>query len=249
MKIEDYPQLFRLSNEVFDSLEMSEVIATIKDMNKLGIDIAPTKNFAIEVDTKFFNKMLTQLASMPEHKENLKTQKELPIGLYVEYKMDDDKCIRDFQYRVFQIRDGKKINWYDQLLELRKSEEYLDESENTFSAYATLLVQILVVLLATKNSVRSIKANKDLVKGKFNKANKYRKDYPITTTISIGHITETMRSNGDQARAIRPHLRRGHIRNQHYGPNNELIKAIFIQPCFVNADEGWIAERRAYNVH
>lgn len=39
------------------------------------------------------------------------------------------------------------------------------------------------------------------------------------------------------------------IRNQHFGEGNKEIKKIFIQPVFVNADEGWIEnQRKAYVV-
>lgn len=53
---------------------------------------------------------------------------------------------------------------------------------------------------------------------------------------------------GEDGRRVRPHLRRGHVRRQHYGPGREFIRQVFIEPVFVNADEGWIAERTAYNV-
>lgn len=47
---------------------------------------------------------------------------------------------------------------------------------------------------------------------------------------------------------IRPHLRRGHIRMQPHGPGNSLRKAMWIEPCFVNADADFVSERKAYRV-
>lgn len=112
---------------------------------------------------------------------------------------------------------------------------------------STAVFYLLVVLLATKNVEKKEVINRKLAAGKFNRSKAYRKDYPITTTLTIGKITENHESVGTGS-TVRPHLRRGHIRNQHYGPNNEMTKKIFIQPVFVNADEGWVANREAYNV-
>ena len=124
----------------------------------------------------------------------------------------------------------------------------IDMIEKSFKSIASIVCRLLIVTLATKNHVKEERVNKDIARGRFNKSKAYRKDYPITTTISIGKITETYESKGGTGLKKRPHMRRGHIRTQHYGPNNELTQKIFIQPVFVNADEGWIEERRAYNV-
>jgi len=248
MKAKDHKQLFRISSEVLDSLELTEINKTIKDMAQLDLSRAPFPVFAIECNEKFFNKMMGQLKDLQED-NSMQNQRYLPIGVYVEYlcfgKAND---VEDFHYRLYYIKDGKAKNWYDELLDQNFTESQRDLYEGTFGTIARIMLSTLIVLLATRNSVKTTKEDKNLLNGKFNKTNKYRKDFPLTTTIGIGHITETMRSSGDPTRSIRPHLRRGHIRNQHYGPKNEMVKSVFIQPVFVNADEGWIAERRAYNV-
>ena len=76
------------------------------------------------------------------------------------------------------------------------------------------------------------------------KSRKRPRAYDYITTIKIGKITETMRSDGDGQSSVRPHLRRGHIRNQRVGKGLEEVKPIFISPVFVNADEGWINNQR-----
>ena len=76
------------------------------------------------------------------------------------------------------------------------------------------------------------------------KSRKRPRSYEYVTTIKIGKITETMRFDGDGHGSVRPHLRRGHIRNQRVGKGLEEVKPIFIHPVFVNADEGWINNQR-----
>lgn len=109
------------------------------------------------------------------------------------------------------------------------------------------LLDILIVLLATKNVEKHVKESK---LAKLGIGSKPRHQY--TTSLSIGKVSEATSAEGQKdiafERSIRPHLRRGHIRRQHYGPGLEFIKKIFIQPVFVNADPAWIAERTAYNV-
>lgn len=101
---------------------------------------------------------------------------------------------------------------------------------------------VLLVLLATRNVIRETTVSKAARLG----IGKNR--YPYTTTLKLGAITETAKDGAGVGAARRPHLRRGHIRRQHYGPGNEFVKRIWVQPVFVNATEGWIAPRTAYNV-
>ena len=108
-----------------------------------------------------------------------------------------------------------------------------------------MYISSLIVLLATKNTIKTT----EKIKRHGPKSRKRPREYEYVTTIKIGKITETMRSEGSSGISVRPHLRRGHIRSQHFGVGNKEIKKIFIQPVFVNADEDWIAnERRAYKV-
>ena len=109
--------------------------------------------------------------------------------------------------------------------------EELPEHDQIINDYEELgldVLDTLIVLLATKNHIKEVRLDKDIAKGRYNKKQAYRKDYPITTTISIGKITETYESKGGTGSPKRPHMRRGHIRTQHYGPKNELTQKIFI---------------------
>ena len=101
---------------------------------------------------------------------------------------------------------------------------------------------VLIVLLATRNVIRDTTISKSARLG----IGKNR--YPYTTTLKLGTIHESV-GNGAPGHPRRPHLRRGHIRNQKYGPGFEFTRQRWIEPCFVNAADGWIEQQRtAYNV-
>jgi hypothetical protein len=235
--------LFRLSSELVDSFDPNDVEATFRDMAEMKISNPPYQNFAIQINSKFFAKLTNQLWT-----EGLDE-----IGNYnhFEYLFEYNFYNKGSSLRVeglfYMIQNGKLYNILENAEKSKMSKEGIESAKEAFTRVMQYIAKLLVVVLATKNHVKEEKLDKDLLRGRYNKKQAYRKDYPITTTISIGKITESYKSSNGGG-TVRPHMRRGHIRSQHYGPNNELMKKIFIQPVFVNADEGWIAERRAYNV-
>jgi hypothetical protein len=105
---------------------------------------------------------------------------------------------------------------------------------------------LLITLLATRNVVKSTKENK-LAKLGIGGKKSLLKRFEYTTTISIPADLddhESVKPGGAKC----PHLRRGHIRRQHYGPGNQLVKKIWVAPVFVNADPDFVDQRAAYNV-
>ena len=104
----------------------------------------------------------------------------------------------------------------------------------------------LLVVLATKNAEKVTKKN--LTRSISPQQRKDSIKYDYTTTIKLGRITETYGSATGTGSSKRPHLRRGHIRTQHFGKGNTEVKKIFIQPVFVNADDKWINEQKTYRV-
>ena len=239
MKMNDHRQLFRISDSIWNSMSLNDMRKTAQDMNEMGLALPPFKSLAIEIKLKFFDK----LAQSMNKTSNVKLE-HYNDRLYLEVDFaDPTQSIYDSDVRwgAHMVDENGRIS-LDNLHS--RGEPYNEWVLMT----VTLCMQILIVLLATKNTKIEQILNKQLMRGKFNKSQEYRSKFPITTTISIGKIVETYTQDGEDIRNVRPHLRRGHIRNQHYGPKNELTKKIFIQPVFVNASEGWIAERRAYNV-
>ena len=239
MKMNDHRQLFRISDSIWNSMSLNDMRKTAQDMNEMGLALPPFKSLAIEIKLKFFDK----LAQSMNKTSNVKLE-HYNDRLYLEVDFaDPTQSIydSDVAWGAHMVDENGRIS-LDNLHS--RGEPYTEWVLMT----VTLCMQILIVLLATKNTKIEQILNKQLMRGKFNKSQEYRSKFPITTTISIGKIVETYTQDGEDNRNVRPHLRRGHIRNQHYGPKNELTKKIFIQPVFVNASEGWIAERRAYNV-
>lgn len=244
-------QLFRLSSEVLDALTIKEMKSTLIDMMEMGIADVPYKEFAIEVNRKFISKMMN-LEDEDSQLQIIESAKKMKIEYDPNIQFKLMVIVNGKNYSIHRCYEDEWIDWdYDLLIKYKShllDKASYDRLRNQVKSISANILGILIVLLATKNHVKEDRVDKDIARGRYNKKQAYRKDYPITTTISIGKITETYEGKGGTGSKKRPHMRRGHIRTQHYGPNRELTQKIFIQPVFVNADEGWIAERRAYNV-
>lgn len=257
-------QLFRLSDTVLNATSFDVVKETMEDMVQVGIASPPFSKFAIEVTPNLMLWLVVHAAvNKNVGKESIEKTKqvidmEMPHKYLFEFSLDPTKphlaineIFPDVQADVKRVYDDGVIYNLKTVVKTGMAERGMSFSEETqhktLMRLASTALSLLLVLLATKNVDKNEIKNKQLLAGKFNSSQAYRKDYPITTTLTIGKITENHESVGTGS-TVRPHLRRGHIRNQHYGPNNEMTKKIFIQPVFVNADEGWVANREAYNV-
>lgn len=235
-------QLFRLSEKIWDSMTYEDIKATWKDMVEAGITRPPFLEFAVEVKLEFLRRLYISSGGDDELDTSVSNQL-----FYCEFEFKTFDPIGDefeCEWLAKVLYSNGKNRWViDPICELQNPN--LFEFGRGMAAY---VASILIILLATKNSKTESVLNKKLLKGKVNNTNEYRKMFPTTTTISIGKISETCTREGEDPRYVRPHLRRGHLRNQHYGPDRSMVKQIFISPVFVNASEGWIAERKAYNV-
>jgi hypothetical protein len=118
------------------------------------------------------------------------------------------------------------------------------------NAAAFVLSRILVVLLATRNAVKTRTKDKLLALGIGRKSHRpLSNQKPLyTTTITLPAGEAIYKADGTPTGKTRaPHLRRGHVRQQPYGPRRAFIRTVFIQPCFVNADPSYVSTRVAYN--
>jgi hypothetical protein len=164
-----------------------------------------------------------------------------PIKNFTFKFITKDDVVNEYNYKVkmdekfltreeIEFKCGLRGTSFEKTMTIIKGLDYLSLGTLT----------LLVVLLATKNADKVTES----IKKHGPKSRKRPRNYDYITTIKIGKITETMRSDGDGRGSVRPHLRRGHIRNQRVGEGLKEIKPIFIQPVFVNADEGWINNQR-----
>lgn len=232
------PHLFRLSDEILSCFDMEDVRATYNDMLALNLDKDPYPYYAIEVKVKFmylFGKKVGLLVGEDDGKDPSNMQ----ANCVFIYELEDDGDHYHFD-ALMQV-NGRYVDLLVTAT-LNKSKE----QENYVNGIAEYLRYFLMVVLATKNVDKVTKEN--LTRSISPKQRKDSAKYQYTTTIKIGKITETYHFDIGGGRNVRPHLRRGHIRTQHFGKGNAEVKKIFIQPVFVNADDNWINEQKTYKV-
>ena len=219
--------LFRIEEKIWDSVDYITILDTAAALEKAGLDQPPYATFDIQATLN--HKIMARLFS------NWNAHIGPPTKtLAFRYKYENN-----------QLTSRLKFNdtWFDRggierLCKVGKinSDELCGEIERISS----FLIHTLFALLATKNAEKTT----EKVKKHGPKSRKRPREYDYITNIRIGKITETCRSEGDGCSAVRPHLRRGHIRNQRVGKGLSEIKPIFIAPCFINADENWINNQR-----
>jgi hypothetical protein len=227
--------LFRLSEEILDSFDLEDVDATYDGMRELGIDKDPHDVFSVEVNINFILKFMKKV--IPGRKDAERDTSSTRVVFF--YSTNEDSGLPG----GFAAIADKSSTYFSNLYR----SDIMSGSSVEQLKYLTVYVRkFLLVILATKNIDKKTVVNS--ARSISPRAKKDSFNYSTTTTIKIGKITETYGSSTGIGGHKRPHLRRGHVRNQHFGKGNAEIKQVFIQPVFVNADENWVKEQKTYRV-
>jgi len=237
MRPHDLP-LFRIKKSVLDAADMDTIRATWNDMYQMGLYPDPFPMYSIEVNGSF-------VAQFSKQEFN------------TDPSVIESSGIADTRWIFEYVSADAKGNYswdltccYDGLWKrFSLAPDYVSGSGDTNDYLAELskyMRSFFLTILVTKNIEK--KEVENSLKSKKHQQREDAKYFSRTTTINIGKITETFKSEGGGGGTVRPHLRRGHIRRQHYGKNNSEVKTIFIAPTFVSADAGWIDAQKKYNV-
>lgn len=246
------PELFLIPHDMVDicGRDLKELNASYKDMTELGIAHLPYHEVDIGVNVYVYgNKARKSLFICSDERPKKASDVDFLWAGEIKFRYRDEKCYQVLIKPDCPTCSERRMNysgarqhhheWYDILESEMYDQKYLEEAEK--------LKKMLVVLLASRNVVKTRTKDKlaALGIGKGRRDN-YRPIY--TTTLSLpGPLKDERDAAGGQGITLRAHLRRGHIRRQKYGPGLEFTKSIWIEPCFVNADENFVSERSAYN--
>ena len=225
--------LFTIDDTVWDSVDTPTVFGTASDLVSMGLFRLPFPT--VDVQIHLNEKATRKLLRGDSYCAPCKT---FVIRFFTKTDTSD---IYDFDVKL--QGDREFLSRDEMELRLRRNgvdAQTISNSIKGVEYISRVTLAFFVVLLATKNADKVTES----IKKHGPKSRKRPRAYDYVTTIKIGKITETMRSDGDGQGSVRPHLRRGHIRNQRVGKGLEEVKPIFISPVFVNADEGWINNQR-----
>lgn len=239
-------ELFLISDEAWEASSPAEVSSVCKDLKELGLYALPYPKVDIGVSVDkaivFMNKS-GQLAN----KDGCVEGKAVPPfgpDFFMIYKdislTSSGQAEMSGSTRCFPSGRVRHISG----IQAEIVSNYAVES----------LRDLLICLLATRN-VEKVRVENKLFRLGIGKKKGGASGYRYVTTIGVPQILDADKENPPQGRKVCPHLRRGHIRRQHFGPSSaehktgQFVKSIWIAPCFVNADEGFVAKRERYNLH
>lgn len=227
--------MFRLSTEVMQSVSNEEVNITLAAMKECGIRPQPFLQFAVEAKNAhllFDDEQLTE-----EDELFFKTAPDVLYLVRYEFKSHESDTFK----AVTTVKYGN-----DRPV-LAAPPYCSEEIYDTVKLIQRKILRCLFTVLVARNAEKKVVENS--LRAKSHQAREdAKKNFTSTTIIKVGKITETLEGHGISGRQMRPHLRRGHVRNQRHGEGRAEVKKVFIAPVFVNADKGWVNIDKVYKV-
>lgn len=224
-------QLFRIAHSAWATLSPDEVNATVEGLTALNLFHLPYPEVDLEfvscVDViRFVDPVTHELSN-----DGIKFKNGAPL----------DPWSR--QIRV--LYKGLTLDSVESAWMVTPEGDKLEVTEHIIQDLIPIISAGFICLLATRNVAKETKEDK-LAKLGIGKRNKHR--YRYITTISLPKEMEDDPEHHPTGEHKRPHWRRGHIRNQRFGPNLQFTKQVWIEPIFVNADPTFVDQREAYNL-
>jgi hypothetical protein len=234
------PHIFEIDVDVWEALSEEEISATVEAMKEFGIYKLPfdTGEIIVRVHKRFKNgEAVTEARGLRESERFEEFYTIYPkaprkaLGWYksnpakVNLEEDSKGRVQDLGISIENKRIAHKFR--------------LHHGDAEYSR--KFFIDGLVVLLASRGVVKNSSERKLAKFGIGKRSGEY------TTTIKLARDLERHESV-KTGHAVRPHLRRGHVRTQHHGTRNSLTKRIWVDPCMVNADENFVSTRKAYRV-
>lgn len=221
-------QLFIVSPEVRAALSSDDVMATCHDLREMDLYSLPYPEVTIRTNMDGIVRW-TSLAGDNSFDPNAKVG---PTAMFdISFSLEPGSI----RVEVIDTRTG----FYEDVTEM------MERQEGNADSIRRMFADGLIALLATRNIVKDVRENKIAKLG----IGKKRNRYSHITTLRLPALLDDDAENSTPGAAKAPHLRRGHIRRQHYGPRfGQLVRKIWIEPCFVNADASFVSTRVAYKM-
>jgi hypothetical protein len=232
--------LFVIGPDAYLSMTQEEVKATVKDLKVLDLYYLPYDRISVRLPLDYACVLedTAQVDNNPQYyrRDSLgRLRPNLGPGNYLQY--DNINLLGEPSTALF-IGEGHG--------EHKRFCFPADRGDVLIAAQD--IADGLIALLATRNIIKSVEHNKLARLGIGGKRAGSARRFEYVTTISVPSKLEENHESVREGREVAPHLRRGHIRHQRYGPGLAYFRQIWIAPVFVNADKEWVSKRRAYNV-